>query len=97
MGDNFFEVDGATNPTLEVRTGESITFEIVNDGVAIHNMRIAGVDNAYDSEDDFVSDPDFFIAGDEGTLTFTIDEPGTFNYRCDFHPIDMIGQISVVE
>ncbi len=97
MGDNFFEVDGATNPTLEVGVGETITFVIVNDGVAIHNMRIAGVDDEWDSEDDFVSAPDLFLGGDEGTLTFTFDEPGTFKYRCDFHPIVMVGQISVVE
>ena len=97
MGDNFFEVDGETNPTLEVGVGESITFGIVNDGIAVHNMRIAGVDNEYVSDDDFVSDPDLFLGGDEGTLTFAIDEAGTFNYRCDFHPIVMVGQISVVE
>ncbi|MCH8814481.1 MAG: c-type cytochrome [Chloroflexi bacterium] len=97
MGDNFFEVDGETNPTLEVGVGESITFEVVNNGVAIHNMRIAGVDNEYDSEDDFVSVPDFFAADDKGTLTFTFDEAGTFNYRCDFHQTEMLGQISVVE
>jgi hypothetical protein len=51
MGDNFFEVEGATNPTLEVGVGGSVTFDIVNDGIAVHNMRIAAVDNAYDSED----------------------------------------------
>jgi len=97
MGDNFFEVDGETNPTLEVGVGGSITFDIANDGVAIHNMRIAGVDNEYDNEDDFVSDPDLFVGGDEGTLTFSIDEAGSFNYRCDFHPTEMLGLISVVE
>ena len=97
MGDNFFEVDGETNPTLEVGVGESISFDVVNDGVAIHNMRIAGVDNEYNSEDDFVSDPAQFFGGDEGTLTFTIDEAGTFDYRGDFHPTEMVGQISVVE
>lgn len=97
MGDNFFEIDGETNATLEVSVGEAITFDLVNDGVAAHNMRIAGPDNEYDTDDDLVSDPDLFLGGDEGTLTFTIDEAGTFNYRCDFHPTDMLGQISVVE
>jgi plastocyanin/mono/diheme cytochrome c family protein len=97
MGDNFFEVDGETNPTLELAVGESITFGIVNGGEAIHNMRIAGIDNEYENGDDFVSDPDVMSSSDTGTLAFTIDEVGTFDYRCDFHPAVMLGQISVVE
>jgi len=97
MGDNFFEVDGETNPTLEVAAGEAITFGIVNGGDAIHNMRIAGIDNEYENGDDFVSDPEVMSSSDTGTLEFAIDEVGTFDYRCDFHPADMLGQISVVE
>jgi len=97
MIDDLFQIEDETNPTLEVGVGEAITFDIANDGVNIHNMRIAGIDNEYDNDDDFVSDPDLFVGGAEGTLTFTIDEAGTFNYRCDFHPTTMLGLISVIE
>ena len=97
MIDDLFQVDGATNPTFEVGVGEAISFDLSNDGANIHNMRIAGIDDEYQTGDDFVSDPDLFVGGDTGTLAFTIDEAGTFNYRCDFHPTKMLGLISVVE
>ncbi len=88
---NFFEAD-----TFTVSTGQEVTFNITNDGVAIHNMRIAGADGEYDTDDDTVSDPDLFQAGDTGTLVWTApDEAGEIIFRCDFHLRDMIGTISV--
>ncbi len=88
---NFFEAD-----TFTVSTGQEVTFTITNDGVAIHNMRIAGADGEYDTDDDTVSDPDLFQAGDAGTLVWTApDEAGEIIFRCDFHLLDMIGTITV--
>ena len=88
---NFFELNEFT-----VSPGQEVTFNITNDGVAIHNMRVDGGDGEYDTDDDTVSDPDLFQAGDTGTLVWTApDETGTVIFRCDFHPIDMIGTISV--
>lgn len=97
MGDDFFEFDGDRNPSLEVAAGEILTLNLTNGGNNIHNMRISGLDAEYDSDDDFVSDPDIMSSGDEGTIEFSLDEPGTYPYRCDFHPVNMAGEISVVE
>ncbi len=91
MGDNFFEAN-----TFTVSPGQQLTFDLANDGQAIHNMRVDGGDGEYDSDDDTVSDPDLFQAGDTGTLVWTApDESGEFIFRCDFHPIEMVGTITV--
>ncbi len=91
MGDNFFDSD-----TFTVSPGQQVTFNLTNDGTAIHNMRVDGGDDEYETDDDTVSDPDLFQAGDTGTLVWTApDETGTIIFRCDFHPIEMIGTISV--
>ncbi len=91
MGDNFFEADEFT-----LSPGQQVTFNITNEGTAVHNMRVDGGDGAYDTDDDTVSDPDLFQAEDTGTLVWTApDEAGEIIFRCDFHPLDMVGAISV--
>jgi plastocyanin len=91
MGDNFFDSNDIT-----VAAGASVTFQLTNDGIAIHNMRVAGDDDEYNTDDDTVSDPDIFIAGDTGTLAWTAPDAAVeVLFRCDFHPIDMIGTITV--
>jgi plastocyanin len=91
MGDNFFEPDEFT-----VAPGTTITFNITNDGAAVHNMRVAGADNVYNTDDDVVSDPEMFTAGDTGTLVWTVpDEPGVYDFHCDFHPTEQVGTITV--
>ena len=103
MGDNFFQLDGQQSPILEVSVGQEVTINLVNNGLAPHNMHIAGFDDTYDAAfcevggEEPCSDPALMTAGDEGTITFTFDEPGTLNFRCDFHPVLMTGQIVVVE
>jgi plastocyanin len=42
------------------------------------------------------SDPARIPGGDTGTLTFNL-PPGTYEYRCDFHTQEMVGQFEVVE
>ncbi len=101
MGDNFFEFEGETGPTIAVAASEEITIDLTNGGLAIHNMHIAGTDNEFgvtickSGEEEPCSDPDLFQAGDTGTITFSFDEPGTFIFRCDFHPAEMTGTIEV--
>ena len=91
LGDNFFEANEFT-----LSPGQEVTFNITNNGSAVHNMRVDGGDGEYDTDDDTVSDPDLFQAGDAGTLVWTApDEPGEVIFRCDFHPLDMVGTISL--
>ena len=88
---NFFELNEFT-----VSAGQQVTFNVTNDGQSIHNMRIDGGDGEYDTDDDTISDPELFLPGDTGTLVWTApDEAGETIFRCDFHPLDMVGTISV--
>lgn len=91
MGDNFFEPKEFTVPA-----GAEVTFNLTNDGAAIHNMRIAGEDGKYNSADDAVSDPDLVSAGGTAKLEWTApDKAGEILFQCDFHSTDMVGTITV--
>ena len=91
MGDNFFDSNDIT-----VAVGASVTFQLTNDGIATHNMRVAGDDDEYNTNDDTVSDPEIFSGGDTGTLVWTApDAAGEVLFRCDFHPTEMTGTITV--
>ena len=91
MADNTFD------PTEFTVTGGVIAeFSILNSGAAIHNVRIAGADNEYANEDDAVSDPTLVNGGEAATLQwFAPAAGGTFDFRCDFHPLSMVGKITV--
>lgn len=90
MGDNFFQPSA-----LEVRAGDLFRIDLANDGRFVHNMRVAGPDGAYDTGDDLVSVPDVQQSGEAGWLVGRIDAPGVYAFRCDFHPIEMTGTITV--
>ena len=91
MGDNFFEPKEFT-----VETGQKVTFNLTNGGIAIHNMRVAGADNEYNTDDDALSDPSLLSSGDTGTLEWTApDKAGEIDLRCEFHPADSTGIIKV--
>lgn len=95
MGDNFFDPDGIT-----VAAGASISFQLTNDGAAVHNMHIT-VGGEYDvavcdGTGDPCSDPAIVTGGQEAVLTWAApDSAGEIPFRCDFHPIEMVGTITV--
>jgi plastocyanin len=95
MGDNFFELHGEKNPVLKLPSGDRVIINLTNDGTAIHNMRFDGEDAKFDSSDDATSDPTLVAAGQTAVLEWDVPESGTYNYRCDFHPTDMLGTIEV--
>ncbi len=103
LGDNFFQLDGQQAPTLEVSVGQEVTIDLTNNGQVTHNMHVAGVDNVYDvglceaAGDESFTDPNAMAGGYSGAIVFRFDEAGTFDFRCDFHPVVMTGQIVVVE
>src|SRR3990172_8382167 len=91
MQDNLFEP-----AELTVKAGESVSINLTNDGVAIHNMRIAGADGSYQTDDDAVSDPAIVNAGGTATVNWTApDAPGEMKFQCDFHAPSMAGTITV--
>ena len=91
MGDNFYEPNEFT-----VKAGQKLTFHLKNEGAAIHNMRVSGADNKYNTEDDAVSDPTQLPSGGTGTLEWTApDKAAVINVRCEFHPTDSTGTIQV--
>lgn len=96
MGDNFFDLNGTHNPTLDVPAGATVEINLTNKGSAIHNLRFAGADNQYNTNDDTVSDPQLVASGQTGTVKFTVPtKPGTYDFHCDFHPADSKGEIAV--
>ncbi len=96
MGDNFFDLNGEHNPTLQIAAGATVNIKMTNKGAAIHNMRFAGGDNQYNNGDDAVSDPTLISPGQTAIIKFTAPkQPGTYKYQCDFHPTDSKGEITV--
>jgi plastocyanin len=95
MGDNFFELDGVENPTFSLAVGNTAGVTIQNDGGAVHNMRTTGPDGNFDTPDDAVSNPFQVATGETGQIEVSFPAAGTYGYRCDFHPTDMAGEITV--
>jgi mono/diheme cytochrome c family protein/plastocyanin len=97
MGDNFFELQGQHNPTLAIAAGQTVTIQLTNNGSAVHDMRTAGADGEFDSDDDALSDPDVIPGGGIGTIAVSFAQAGTYKYQCDFHPDQMLGEITVTQ
>jgi len=97
IGDNFFDLNGQQDPNMAAKAGDTITIQLTNKGSQPHNMRVAGPDGKLDTGDDVVSNPDLIPGGATATLSFTLAQPGTYPYRCDFHPDQMKGEITVTQ
>lgn len=102
MGDFFFEYQGEQNPNINIPAGEELTFTAVNIGNAPHNVHINGTDDTYEENICAVggpargcTDPNLINGGEEGILQFAIEEPGVYNFRCDYHPQQMVGTFTV--
>ncbi len=83
-----------TPNNLKAPLNETTTIEITNEGVALHNFRIAGPDGEWNTDDDSVNDG-FITGGDTGVVEFTPTLAGTYTFRCDIHP-DVQGGVIVV-
>ena len=90
LGDNFYQPNKFT-----MKGGQKIKFNLKNNGVAIHNVRIAGADNQFNTADDAVSDL-IINAGQSSTVEWTAPaKAGVYNFHCDYHPTDSVGTITV--
>jgi plastocyanin len=81
--------------TLTVRVGTDYLLELRNEDGEAHNLRIAGIDNEYETDDDLVSDN--VEPGKTDSLGFRFDQPGIFDFRSDSRPIGMLGTITAWE
>ncbi len=81
--------------TLTVRAGGDYLLELRNEDGEAHNLRIAGIDNEYETDDDLVSDS--VDPGKTGSLELRIDQPGIFDFRSDSEPISMVGTVTAWE
>jgi nitrite reductase (NO-forming) len=88
--DNLFATTSYT-----VKAGQKVTFDITNSGKVPHNMRVAQADGSFDGAGSVASDPEIVNPGKTATLSFTPTTPGTYKFRCDIHPDQMTGTITV--
>lgn len=85
-------------PNLTVHLGDLVTLTLVANDTATHNWFL---DYNGDGDLDATSEP---FSPDYNTLTgpktidwnFTADRPGTWTYRCAYHPTTMIGTLVVL-
>lgn len=80
---------------VELPLGPPAIIRVVNRDQLTHNLRIAGLDGQYDTEDDAVTEPAAIEPGSSGELSFAPAIPGAYTFRCDFHPGSMGGRITV--
>lgn len=78
IGDNFFQPD-----TLRLQAGQKYRLDIRNQGLATHDVWMAGSDNKTSTGDDIRTDP--ISAGGSATTKIKYDNPGTYYFVCTFH------------
>ncbi|MDP2673857.1 MAG: cupredoxin domain-containing protein [Dehalococcoidia bacterium] len=90
VGDNFYKPN-----EFRVQVGQMVTLNVTNEGQAVHTVRLAGPDNRYETDDDTTIDPPMIKPGETVVLVWAAPtEPGTYNFRCDYHP-EETGTITV--
>ena len=88
MGDNFFFPNAIT-----IRANQKYILALHNKGKEAHNLRIAGPDGQFDTEDDIVLDD--IKGGKRDTLALDLNVPGTFEFRSDSQAVEMTGALTV--
>lgn len=78
---------------IKVTVAEPVIIRVTNEGEAVHNLRIAGVDGVFETEDDAVTEPAEIGPRGVGEVTFAPSLPGAYTFRCDFHST-MGGQVT---
>lgn len=82
---------GAENPTLAARVDSAVQITIVNgEGTAPHNLEILR-DGAVVAK----TEGEVTARDEQETLRWTPAAPGSYDYRCEFHPGSMAGTIEV--
>jgi plastocyanin len=97
--------DGVVEVTIEgaqfrgnnvrVTFGESVKIDVTNRDAENHNLRIAGFDGEYQTEDDAIVSPNPIEPNGAGSLDFVPLVAGAYTFRCDYHPGTMGGRVTV--
>lgn len=91
IGDNFFEdPQGRTNGNASVTINAGQTVGWRHDGAIQHTVTSTGVPQGAAAFDSGLLDP-----GD--TFMVTLNTVGTYTYRCDEHPNEMLGATIIVQ
>ena len=89
--------------TVEAKAGDVIELVLENVGSVTHNLRVSGPNGEYDVDvsgdkgDDFEMPPNVVKPGETERLVVKIDEPGSYPFRCDFHPLVQKGTLVLSE
>jgi len=80
---------------MGVPAGQPFTVRVQNNGQALHNWNVQGVQGANGQPVIVGTPPTFLAGGQSASGTFTITAPGNYNFICDVHPVEMRGKITV--
>jgi plastocyanin len=77
--------------SLTADKGVSAAITVQNKGAAIHNWHVLNAKKPDGSD----IKTDLLPAGQSATITFQIDQPGTYDFQCDVHPTEMKGKLTI--
>jgi plastocyanin len=92
-GDNWFNGPSVTNGGQPGQAGSvqavagDVQIHVKNTGAAIHDLHVTGANL------DKVTQP--LQPGTDATIDLGTIPPGTYDYKCDFHPTEMFGTLVV--
>jgi plastocyanin/mono/diheme cytochrome c family protein len=86
--DNRFNVN-----RMGIPAGQPVTVQFQNNGQALHNWHVLNVQSAQGQP----VTTQLLTGGRGETITFTINQPGSYPYLCDVHPVEMRGTLVVQE
>ena len=75
--------------------GDVIEILVTNTGTISHNMVVAGLDDEYDTGDDFEPQPFAIQPGETGRLVVKLEPPDAYRFRCAFHPTIEFGTLTL--
>ena len=89
------------NPRFEpnnfvAKAGEVFEIDVTNNGSVHHNLTIDGGDGEFQTNDDWISVPPSFDAGETAKVLARFAEPGTYKFECNLHAGIQIGTITVI-
>ena len=78
------------------KAGQVFEIDVTNNGSVFHNVTVDGGDGDFGTNDDWVSSPLSFGAGESAKVLARFDQPGTYNFECNLHAGIQVGTITVI-